>query len=261
MTAATDPRLQPSLGELRAAWSALEAGAFLGHTGDRWRGSGHVAVVGAHGHCGASTVALAIAEAPAWPAAHLVEFASTRWSGLFAATETEVGEAPAGWRRGRRGTVIVDHLACLGRVEDAAPQTPPGACTTVVDLAALARGGDWFLAGQVLAAAALVVVATTATVPGMRHLEAMVEALPATDAVVAIAVLGAPVKRWPRTVAAAAPAAVRAMDRDGRVVVVPTDPTLAVTGLTPDPLPRPVRAAAMELLRLIPSAEDRKDSE
>ncbi len=45
---------------------------------------------------------------------------------------------------------------------------------------------------------------------------------------------------------------VRGLAGAGRLVLVPEVPSLAVTGVTPDPLPDPVLAAARQLCDLIP---------
>ncbi len=97
------------VGELRGAWLALATGMFEGPS-LRWRDLGApVVVVGAHGGSGASTTALAIAEATG--AAHLLELAGPGQSGLVAAATAEFGEVGPGWVRGRRGVVVIDHLA------------------------------------------------------------------------------------------------------------------------------------------------------
>ena len=55
-------------------------------------------------------------------------------------------------------------------------------------------------------------------------------------------------------VTAACPAAALDLAGQGRLLILPPHPGLAVTGLTPDPLPAPLLAAAHDLLRLIPTA-------
>jgi Mrp family chromosome partitioning ATPase len=67
-------------------------------------------VVGVHAGAGTSTVALALADvaANAGPV-HLVERCRAGCSGLASAADIELGDLPdGGWRRGRRGLVVVD---------------------------------------------------------------------------------------------------------------------------------------------------------
>lgn len=243
------------MGELRAAWSALTSGAFARPQMD-WGALGiDVAVVGAHGGAGATTVALALAEASG--SAHVLELAPVTRAGLVAASQAEQGAVVPGWRRGRRGAVVVDildQLAPGGQVPVTAAAAGSG--LTVIDLASVGvQGGSLRAgaAGEVLELAGSVVVAARASVPGMRALAVTLEELPGPDTALVV-VLGAPVKRWERPVAAAMPALVRSAFTEGRLVAIPAQPTLAITGITPDPLPKPVLVAAHELLGLIRGA-------
>lgn len=248
----TTPVVSPPLGELRAAWSALASGAFARPRMD-WGALGvDVAVAGAHGGSGATTVALALAEAAG--SGQVLELAPVTRAGLVAASQAEQGSVVPGWRRGCRGDVVIDilnELASAGLVPATAPAARAG--LTVVDLAAVGVLGSSLTtgaAGEVLRQASRVVVVARASVPGMRALAVALGQIPDPHRA-PVAVLGAPVKRWERPVTAAMPAPVRTALEEGRLVTIPVHPALAVTGVTPDPLPQPVLAAAHHLLGLI----------
>lgn len=244
--------VSPPLGELRAAWSALASGAFARPRMD-WGAVGiDIAVAGAHGGAGATTLALALAEAAG--SGHVVELAPVTRAGLVAANQAEQGSVVPGWRRGRRGGVVIDILDELdpaGQVPATGPAAGGG--LTVVDLAAVGvLGGSLATgaAGEVLRQASRVVVVARASVPGMRALAVALGQIPDPHRTL-VAVLGAPVKRWERPVSAALPAPLSTALEEGRLVAIPLQPALAVTGVTPDPLPQPVLAAAQHLLGLI----------
>ena len=107
--------------ELRRAWAALDAGQFAEahepqRPAQRWtpaQGERVLAVIGAHGTAGASTLALAIATAAA--PARVVECASTSRSGLVGAATAELGGRD-GWLRGTRDKVVLE------RWDDEAPR-------------------------------------------------------------------------------------------------------------------------------------------
>ena len=157
-----------------------------------------MAVLGCSGSVGASTVALAIAEAidggGGWAAVRVLECCPAARSGLVSASTAElgpVGPVGAGWARGRRGDTVIDRLISHPPHAAAVPvpaEIGPGPAVTVVDLGwdvddllgvdsggEQAGRGGW-LTAPVLTAARLVVVAV-ATVPGMRHLERALSAL------------------------------------------------------------------------------------
>ena len=164
------------------------------------------------------------------------------------------------WRLGSRDGVIVHRLAQDGRRAAAVPVPPAaqdGTCTVVDagwpypdllgDLGAGPSGGHWL--GTLLRAAPLVLTAR-ATVPGLRHVEAAVEALNAVrvpGARVVLALLGS--RTLPRTSSAGA-AAVLAAHRDQLLVTVPERAALAAAGLTPAALPRQLHPAGDRLLAL-----------
>jgi hypothetical protein len=83
-------------------------------------------------------------------------------------------------------------------------------------------------------------------VPGVRSTEQLLERL-APQAVV-VAAIGP--SRWPGEVTGSLGPRLRALRAAGRVVPVPMDRRLQVTGPTSAPLPRPLRAAGRSLLEL-----------
>ena len=158
--------------------------------GRRW-----VAVVGAHRGAGASTVALALADAAAtagWPV-HLVSCNAPAECGLVGAATVELGTDPTGaWRTGRRGAgvtlarpapgrdLITRAAASQGSADpgpgSAWPPLPPGVderdLLTVVDAEAGAAR-----APQLLATAAAVLLVCRVSVPGVHDVEQLLDAL------------------------------------------------------------------------------------
>ncbi len=122
---------------------------------------------------------------------------------------------------------------------------------TVVDLGCqlelLLAGHSW-LAG-LLADAPTIVVVARSTVPGLRRLESALHLLDADRAIAAV--VGPPRRRWPRPVGYSTGGLTGALIEAGRLVEFPEDRALAVHGLTPDPLPAGLLAAAGVLLSLI----------
>ncbi|MBK8446127.1 MAG: hypothetical protein IPL41_05385 [Micropruina sp.] len=55
-------------------------------------------------------------------------------------------------------------------------------------------------------------------------------------------------KRWPKALEQAASPAVRRLRAEGRLFCLPTVPGLAMAGLTPEPLPAAIVAAASDLV-------------
>jgi hypothetical protein len=211
-----------------------------------------VLVLAAHAGAGASTVALLLSEAVALDGTHtrLVECADPTRSGVAAATDAELGEDPSGWRCGRRGPLEVDrpsrHLP--GAEEVAAPRSASadaaGASVTVVDAGwpawDIIAGTGWVTG---LLSIAQIVLVCRATVPGVRQIEQLLAALPGQQPL--IAAVGP--SKWPGVVSAGCGPLLRAARADDRIVPVPLDRQLAVTGLTAGPLPRQLTVAGRSL--------------
>ena len=212
-----------------------------------------ITVLAAHHAAGASTVALALADAAAGDGspARLIDCAAPGESGLTDAATSVLGVDAAGrWYRGRRGRVTIEHAT------ESTPSAPAPAHTapleeqpyplTVVDGGTASAGhGDPLPRDQHGAAGGVVVIVCQATVPGVRQAEALLARLTAP---VIVAVIGP--RKWPGVVTASVGAALRAVQATGRLVPVPYDPQLAATGLTGDPLPRKVLSAAHAVVNL-----------
>ncbi|MDQ3735447.1 MAG: hypothetical protein M3400_15885 [Actinomycetota bacterium] len=217
-------------------------------------GAPAVLVLAGHAGAGASTVALALAEALSgrWRV-QLVEYSEPRRSGLGAASPRELGVDAAGWRRGRRGALDLARLSSIRELGECFPPPLPlaqppdhhkaGDRLLVLDLgwAATSTMGEASWVTTLLGSAELVVV-TRLTVPGVRQTEQLLSSLP-VPAVLALVGSG----RWSGEVAASCGPAIRAGRDSGRAVMIPTDRRLEISGLTADPLPRSVAAAGRAL--------------
>ena len=208
--------------------------------------AGWIAILAAHSGAGASTVALAIAEAAAASdrRVHLVDFAHPFRSGLVAAASEELGTDVTGaWRRGQRSGVTIDRPATKVAASGwPVPLVGVGPALTVVDLGLVAPENLTRLAAD----RSRFVVVCRPTVPGVRLSEQLLDQL--TRQPVAIAAVGP--SRWSGEVTASLGPRLRALHAAGRVVPVPTDRRLQVTGLTSSPLPKSVRSAGRQLLDL-----------
>jgi hypothetical protein len=230
--------------------TGVVAGAGVVTTGDQL-----VVVVAAHAGAGASIVAVALADAlaAAGERVTLVEAADPRRSGLVEASGVELGEV-AGWRRGERvagaGRVQVERLAepvsTVGAV--LTPRSADGSLL-VVDAGWPAwdvlDAPGWIAAAL---ASVLPVVVCRPTVPGLRQAERLLAELPAADRAVVACVGSA---RWSRLASAECGPRLAAARGAGRLVAVPMHPALAVSGVTCDPLPRPVAVAGRVLAGLV----------
>jgi hypothetical protein len=246
-----------SAGTPARAWGDLEEETSA-HRGDDNSGTSHVegdidglrsgwvAVVAAHAGAGASMVALAIGDAAATDGrrVHLIDRAHPSRSGLVAAASEELGTDVTGaWRRGLRSGVTIDR-----RAADVVPGDWPsdpsgeGPGMTVVDLGASAP--DRFVSGT---DRIRLVVVCRPTVPGVRLTEQLMSQLARQPVVVGA--IGP--SRWPGEVTATLGPRLHALRAAGRVIPVPTDRRLQVTGLTSSPLPRALRVAGRSLLELL----------
>lgn len=245
--AAATPRGEPGAGP------SAPSGA------SRWQpGGAVVAVIAAHSGAGASTVAVALAEAvcDAGRAVRVIEVADASRSGLAAASSAELGEDGTGWRRGRRGGIRIDRLALRVRgIDDVPVPGPPASAEELLVLdvgwparAALAARG-WL--AHALTAGPLVIVCRP-TVPGIRQTECLLaELAEQTTVQVQLAAVGP--ARWPGAVVASAGPRVRAARGSGRVITVPLDRRLHTDGVSADALPKALAAAGLALAAALPS--------
>jgi hypothetical protein len=188
--------------------------------------------------------------------ARVVECSTAGASGLADASTTELGLHDSGWTRGTRDGVLLERASnVLANLQEVPTPSVPdrNIALTVLDIGweigqILATPG--WLGGQVRGAD-LVVLATTATVPGLRRLEGALDLLAGTST--CAAVIGPKPKKWPRPVACSAGPRARALEVAGRLVDVPADRALAITGLDATPLPASLLQAAATLLRLLPA--------
>lgn len=208
-----------------------------------------VVVRAAHAGAGASTIALAVADAAATAGltTRLLDAASPHWSGLLGAAVTELG-ADRGWIRGRRGErLVVDRPAENQPSPDSVP--PPRAITgmsmTVLDpgwtpreLAAATHG--WLTSVRPTVEVLVTRVGTTAL--------AQAELAAATadpDATILVA-LGA-TRRTRDRLPDAGPR-VRRLWQQQAVLFAPLLSARAFPGIGPHPLPRPLRRTGQRLL-------------
>jgi hypothetical protein len=211
-----------------------------------------VLVVAGHAGAGASTVALTVAEGlAAGRPVSLVEYAEPTRSGLASASTIELGVDGA-WRVGRRGRLDVLRPA-RSSVDD--PPAPPGLGDgdrlLVVDAGrALTRA---LLHARTSSAPSAVVVVTRVTVPAIRQTEHVLAAVGGDAWVAAVGP-----SRWPRAVVASCGSNLGRLRSQGRVVRVPLDARLEVSGLTGDRLPRSVAVAGRRLAgALVPAGPPR----
>lgn len=256
--------------ELKRAWQALNAGEFRagpgGGKGPRGRGTAAeddwtpadgehtIAVIGAAGSVGASTVALATGLAAAAPV-RVIECCSVTASGLAAASTAELGLHPTDWRQGKRDHVLLERASeVLFGVDEVPLPTDAEHDTqlTILDIgweAGQLLATDCWLAEAVRTADQVVLV-TTATVPGMRRAGVAMDLLAGhwQPEQITLAIRGPRRKKWPRGLEhAGGPAGRRALDAD-RCVEIPEDRDLAVNGLDSRPVPAPLISAARQLL-------------
>lgn len=286
-TATVPARPAVSVDELKRAWHAVQVGQFrhtggphpLGRrypaharahdeagggagSGGRWtpRDSEQVIVVlGTAGSAGASTLALSLALASERPA-RVVECGPATASGLVSASTAELGTHATGWHQGRRDRVLLERASEL--VSGPAATSIPTVAAhdgqlTILDIgweASQVLTSLGWLEAAIRTAPALVLVAN-ATVPGFRRLDAVLDLLgdldPTVCARMVVAVQGRRRKKWPPGLEhTGGPATARLLENH-RVVEVPHDRGLAITGLDSRPLPEPVLDAGARLLDLL----------
>jgi hypothetical protein len=207
-----------------------------------------VLACGCGGASGVTTVALALATVAG--RARVVETCGGTASGLGYAATAELGVADRGWLRGTRDTVVVERRSDSSGSPDGLPApTASDLPLTIVDsswdVVALLKSSGWL--GELARTTPSVVLVTRATIPGLRRLTNAVELV--GDARAIAVTVGA--RRWPRPVEQSAGVPVRRLRDAGRVVPVPELPALAMTGLTPDPLPPALLRPARTLLTLL----------
>ena len=162
------------------------------------------------------------------------------------------GRHASGWLQGTRDQVLLERTSdpTIHQVDQADPVHPTRAIDlTVLDVSwpigQVLSGACW-LPGQIRAAQ-MVVLVTAATVPGPRHLET--DARPAEKRSRG----GRGCRPAAEEMAEAAVADRRppypGLDNDGRLVVMPRDRRLAITGLDASPLPWRWSMPAARLVR------------
>lgn len=241
--------------ELQRAWLAVQAGEFRTHNSPRRRRASTwtpteltVVVAGAAGRVGASTVAVGMAAA-CDRSVRVVESGPMHTTGLAAATTAELGVTDTGWRRGTRDRILIERTTCAFEHVDDVP-TPEGSdCELTIvdaswDLNQIVHAESWLTS---LISEAPMLIVTVATVPGLRALDTALQAT-ARPHDTWCAVLGPPLKKWPKALRIAATARVQTAIDKGRLATVPTVPALAMTGLTIDPLPPHLVTACASVL-------------
>jgi hypothetical protein len=258
-----------TVAELQAALRAVWAGEFrtqrrpVTRTRPPHREAGGtlsrrvVMVVGCHGGAGASTLALAVAEAAreSGRSVRLLDCASPERSGLTTAVDAELGVDGSGWRQGRRAGLPIDRvcdaLASATDVPAPSEQWLGQVEVTVVDTAwgvADILAGDCWLAQA--SSSAFVVLVARATIPAVRQLEQELGTCPGAPVV---ALLG-PTRR-DRSVHATAGPLLKAAESARRVVRVPNDRHLSVTGISCAPLPKAVVEGGRQIVARVLAAD------
>lgn len=208
-----------------------------------------VAVAGLTGSVGATTVSLALASvATLTGPARIIECAPPSRSGLTAAAAAELGTGRGGWARGQREGVTLIRRSPTSSFDAAPPPPEEDGTFTVLDVGDLLtdRPGEWSIAADVAGGWVLV---ARASVPCLRQLELVLDLALAHDPTLAI--VGTPPRRWPTRLTSAIQPRTRALLESGRVATFRHDKLLALTGLTPDPLPRHFAASARTLLTFL----------
>jgi hypothetical protein len=256
-----------TVAELKRAWRALQSDRTVEQAyaagpapAVRWRPQrGRVlTVLGCGGGVGASTTALALAQATGGPC-RLIECAPPAASGLAGASTAELGDTGTGWRRGARDHVLIDRAShgALTPVDLPIP-AESDLEMSIVDVAWPAEyvlTTECWLRELLISGEPLLLVAT-ATVPGLRRLETTLALLAEHRDVSSalVAVPGPRLARWPGPVRHSTGPRTNALVETGRILPIPCDRRLAITGPDTAPLPASVVAAATTALDLLATA-------
>ena len=254
-----------TVAELKRAWRSLQsdgpheqayAAGLAPAVAWRHERGRAISVLGCGGGVGASTTALALTEATD-ARCRLIECAPPAASGLAGASTAELGDTGGGWRRGTRDGVLIERTSHSALTPGDLPIPPESDLeVSVVDVAwpaeAVLASECWLR--ELLVSTAPLLLVTTATVPGLRRLETTLTLLAdhrdVSSAVVAV--LGPRLARWPGAVRHSTGPRTNALEETGRLVAIPCDRRLAVTGPDTAPLPASVVAAATTALDLLP---------
>lgn len=241
------------IGELLDAWLAVQRGDFrrVEPHGKGWvpvEGETPVVAIGCLGSAGTSTVALALAAAG--EGARVIECAPGACSGLAGAATAELGTLANGWVVGRREDLRILRRADQVSAPDDVPLPPAGeAGVTVVDcwweVRQSVHAAGWL--GDLLRSCGRVVLVTPASIPGFRRVEICLGMLGSPRCWVAVT--GAPKRRSEAPLDRWVGPLTEQVRDDGRLVRFPFHPQLAVSGITSEPLPRPLQVAAADLLK------------
>ena len=232
-----------TIAELHAAALALQSGAFraipTGSDVPAWTPDPDTIFVrGVGGGVGASVCALAIAEAKATNV-RLIEACPISRSGYRVAGSGELGNDANGWRRATRQRVLIERPT----VDAGPPHSFTG--TTIVDV-------PWDTESpRALALTALseqnscTVLVARATIPSLMALElALTEISPTM-----VVVLGPPVKKWPKQLKHFTTVeSIKSLLTEQLLIAMPLDQTIAVTGVTDQPLPHGLIEAGAHIL-------------
>ena len=251
------------VGELVSAWWAVQRGEFrpgstkrlaqatVGRAGTAWRpapGEVPVLVVGCAGSVGASTVALLLGAAAT--RSRVVECAPAACSGLSGASTAELGEAADGWLEGTRAELRIQRRRDQAASPDLIPPPLPGTTggVTVVDcwwdLRQVLAGQGWL--AELGRSCSRVVLVAKASVPGMRQLEGNL-GLVGADRCWTVAT-GSSMQHLSRQVQHSMGPLTRQLHRAGRFHCVPDNRSLALSGITTEPLPKAYSHTATRLL-------------
>lgn len=208
-----------------------------------------VVVAGLVGSVGATTVGLALSSVAALTGpARIIECAAANRSGLTAASAAELGTGRGGWTRGQREGVTLIRRGSTSLFDAAPPPPEEDGTLTVLDVGDLLtdRPCEYSIAADVTSRWVLV---ARASVPCLRQLELVLDLGLVRNPMLAI--VGTSPRRWPTRLASAIQPRTRALLKSGRVATFRYDKRLAITGLTPDPLPGHVAASARTLLTIL----------